>query len=394
MLNMSRSFILLAIVVFAGCTSSGSQQAPPPIELRGVWLTEDEVVTSREHVAATLQFLADHHFNAVFPIVWNGGKTLYPSTVMEQWFGMGSASRVNARDPLAELIEEARTRGIAVIPTFGSSLGSLPPTNERIVLMKPHWAARDRQGKMVVRDGVEWLNPVHPEVQELVFALLSEVVKTYDVAGVQGGDRLFAEPIEGGYDSITTALYRETHAGNDPPLDANEIHWKYWRAVRINSAAERLYWRVKAFKARTVMMWAPLIYRDALNTSLHDWRSWINENPYGEFYADFISPLVRLTDSNSYKRLLATQHRDSMKVRQKKRYLLPGIVLQQSTATVHEEQLVEAIRYNRASGYNGEIIFPFKMLKEDGGKLASALRRTYYSRAARVPFAVSDAGTP
>ncbi|MER3524493.1 MAG: hypothetical protein C4326_10615 [Ignavibacteria bacterium] len=393
MLRILRGFVLLAIVIFAGCSSSGSQQAPPPIELRGVWLTEEEFATNREQMAATLQFLADHHFNAVFPIVWNGGTTLYPSKVMEEWFGKASAWGVSERDPFAELIEEARKRGIAVIPTLGSSLGPLPPTDERIARMKPNWAARDRQGRMVVRDGVEWFNPIHPEVQEFVFALLSEVVKTYDVAGVQGGDRLFAEPIEGGYDSITTALYRETHAGNEPPLDANEIHWKYWRAVRINSAAERLYWRVKAFKARMVMMWAPLIYRDALNSYLHDWRSWVNENPYGEFYADFISPLVRLTDSNSYKLLLATQHRDSMKIRQKKRYLLPGIILQEGQSRAEEEQLLEAIRYNRASGYNGEIIFPFAMLKKNGGKLAAALRRTHYSRAAQLPFAVADAGT-
>ncbi len=382
--------VILLILLMSGCSASGTMPPPIPIELRGVWLTDDVLFASRETIAEATQFLADHNFNAVFPVVWNGGTTLYPSSVMEQWFGQPQ-DKPGRRDPLAELIEEARKRNLAVIPTFGLGLAPRPPENNLVLKKKPHWAARDRQGNAVTRNGIAWLNPLHPEVQEFVLALLSEVAKSYDVDGVQGGDLLLAEPIEAGYDSITTALFQETHAGNTPPQDVHDTHWKYWRAVRINSVVQKLYRRVKAFKARFVMMWAPLPYREALNGYLHDWRTWIHENPYGEFYADVISPQVHAGNMQIYRRTLDAQHRDSLKIKQKNRYQFPAVVLKEGSGAVTQEALIEAIRHNRVSGYNGEVIFSYELLRQDNGKLAGALKRTFYSRPARLPFARAEA---
>jgi len=388
MSRFRQNFLLLnvLIVLMVGCRAAETQQPAPPIELRGVWLTDTTVFSSREKIAEAMQFLAEHHFNAVFPVVWNGGKTLHPSKVMHEWFGMPHQPQ---RDPLAELIKEAHQRNIAVIPTFGLGLATTPAEDEWVVKKKPQWAARDRNGATVKKDGIEWLNPLHPEVQEFLLSLVSEVAKTYNVDGVQGGDRLLAEPIEAGYDSVTTALFQETHAGNKPPQDVHETHWKYWRAVRINAVVQKLYWRAKAFKARFVMMWAPLPYRTALNGYLHDWRTWIHENPYGEFYADAISPQIRVADLEMYKQTLDAQHKDTLKIKQKNRYQFPALVLKDGDRSIPEEALTEAIRYNRVKGYNGEVIFSYELLRQNNGALAAALKRTFYSRPARLPFSTA-----
>ena len=123
------------------------------------------------------------------------------------------------RDPLAEVIDEAHKHNIAVIPWFEFGFSSsYNDGGGHILRAKPHWAARDREGRLLKKNGFEWMNAFHPEVQEFMLALVTEVVKRYDVDGVQGDDRLPAQPIEGGYDSLTVALYKETHAGIGPPL--------------------------------------------------------------------------------------------------------------------------------------------------------------------------------
>ncbi|HXG00296.1 MAG TPA: family 10 glycosylhydrolase, partial [Bacteroidota bacterium] len=187
-------FFLLNV---AGCSATGTQQAPPPIELRGLWLADEHIFASRQKIADAMQFLADHNFNAVLPVVWNGARTLHPSKVMEQWFGVSAATA--HRDVLAELIEEAHKRGLAVIPTVTLSVAPNPSFSETLAKTKPQWLARDRAGNPVRKDDIEWLNPLHPEVQEFLLALVSEVAKSYDVDGILGGDRLLAEPIEAGY---------------------------------------------------------------------------------------------------------------------------------------------------------------------------------------------------
>lgn len=379
-----RSIAFLTFLVCSGGCSTTGMQAPPPVELRGVWLNEPGILDSRESIARTMQFLAEHNFNAVFPVAWNGGRTLYPSKVLQHWFGITTGE--GDRDVLAEVIAEAHMRGLAVIPAFTFGFAAPPPTSDALASTKPHWLARDRAGNAVLREGVVWLNPIHPEVQEFYLSLVAEVVKNYDVDGILGGDRLLAEPIEAGYDSVTVERFRETHAGNDPPPDIHDTHWKHWRAVQINTVAQKLYWRAKAYRAGVVMGWAPLPYRNALNAYLQDWRSWITENPYGEYYADFIVPLIAISEVEAYKRTLDAQHKDSLKIKQQRRYLFPGVLLTGGSRPVTEEELIEAVRYNRASGYNGEVFSSVEELRRANGKLAAALKHTYYSTPARLPF--------
>lgn len=386
-------FLTLACSIIVNGCSSHQQTVtpPPPIELRGVWLTnvDSRVLESRESIAEAMQFLADHHFNVVFPVVWNKGMTLYRSAVMKGMFGIeiDTLSAYAKRDPLAEVIQEAHKRNIAVIPWFEYGFAaSYQDSGGHILRAKPHWAARDRHGRLLTKNGFEWMNAFHPEVQEFMLSLITEVVRNYPVDGVQGDDRLPAQPIEGGYDSLTAALYAETHAGSQPPLDFRETHWKYWRAVRLNSFAEQVYRRVKAFKADVVVSWSPGVYPWSLDEYLQDWRSWFNPNVYGEVFGDLAHPQIYRYNIEQYKQTLDTQHRDSMRVHNRKRYIYPGVLLSVGDYLIPEEYLKEAVRYNRYCGYNGEVFFFYEGLRKNNGRLAKVLKEHFYTRPARLPF--------
>ncbi|HEY9875503.1 MAG TPA: family 10 glycosylhydrolase, partial [Candidatus Obscuribacterales bacterium] len=86
------------------------------MEVRGVWITTtgSQVLNSKQNIAEAMDLLAQTGFNVVFPVVWRNGVTHYPSQVMRETFGVEIEPKFQGRDPLAELIDEARRVGIAV----------------------------------------------------------------------------------------------------------------------------------------------------------------------------------------------------------------------------------------------------------------------------------------
>ena len=63
-------------------------------EIRGIWLTntDSQVLSSQSNIAQAMNFLADTGFNVVFPVVWNKAATLYPSKVIQGYFGFNFES--------------------------------------------------------------------------------------------------------------------------------------------------------------------------------------------------------------------------------------------------------------------------------------------------------------
>jgi hypothetical protein len=113
--------LLTGFILAAACLSCHPTQPDnKPSELRGIWLTnvDSHVLESRARIAGAMTFLHEHNFNAVFPVVWNKGVTLYPSPTMDRLFGIPIDTAYRGRDPLAEIVAQAHARGIAVIPWF------------------------------------------------------------------------------------------------------------------------------------------------------------------------------------------------------------------------------------------------------------------------------------
>ena len=109
-------FRSLAILLsfLCGCSSTETRQTPTQIELRGVMITsEDGVFSNSQQIADAMQFLAEHNFNVVYPVVWMNGRTLYPSKVLKSEFRIEPT--YGNRDPLAEVVEEAHKRDMKVI---------------------------------------------------------------------------------------------------------------------------------------------------------------------------------------------------------------------------------------------------------------------------------------
>jgi hypothetical protein len=57
----------------------------PPEEIRGVWLTNNDVdvLHDRTKLTAAMGKLAELKFNTIYPVIWNSGYVTYPSQVAQ-----------------------------------------------------------------------------------------------------------------------------------------------------------------------------------------------------------------------------------------------------------------------------------------------------------------------
>jgi uncharacterized lipoprotein YddW (UPF0748 family) len=353
----------------------------PIIETRGIWLTttDSKVLRSKQRIAEAMDLLAETGFNVVFPVVWNKAVTLYPSQIMQQTFGVEIDHLSVGRDPLEEVVVEARRVGLKVIPWFEYGFASSYNLNGGVLLQKkPEWTARDCNGNLLKKNGFEWLNALDSQVQEFFLNLVLEVVKNYDVDGVQGDDRFPALPCEGGYDVGTLTRYRQKFNCN-PPQNPKDRQWLQWRADILTEFLARLYREVKAVNPNLLVAIAPNIHDWAFQEYLQDSPAWLNRG-----IVDMIQPQIYRRDFRSYQaiadKLVNQQFTDATLPR-----LAPGILIKLGSYCISPKYLVQAIEYNRQLGIQGEVFFFYEGLRENNNTLAKVLQNGPYAKSASFP---------
>lgn len=249
-----------------------------PTELRGVWLTniDSDVLFSSRNLVVGLRRLAHMNFNTLYPTVWNGGYTLYPSPTARAAFGveLDPYPGLQGRDVLGETVAEGHRLGMAVIPWF--EFGLMAPAGSELATQHPDWLTQRRDGSQTWMQGSlprVWLNPFHPEVQQFMVQLLTEVVERYAIDGIQLDDH-FGMPLELGYDPVTVAQYRQQHQGKAPPDDEAEPEWVRWRANQVTRLFHQIVTTVRALKPTCLISLSPNPRQFAYEHYLQDWGTW------------------------------------------------------------------------------------------------------------------------
>ncbi|MBD2448863.1 WG repeat-containing protein [Nostoc sp. FACHB-152] len=346
------------------------------MEIRGIWITTtgSQVFDSKQNIVKAMNLLAETGFNVVFPVVWNNGLTTYLSRVMRENFGTEINPRFQGRDPLAELIIEAKRVNIAVIPWFEYGFASSYKKNGgSIIAKKPEWAARDSAGNLLIKNGFEWLNAFDNEVQNFLLSLFLEVVKNYEVAGIQGDDRFPAFPSEGGYDSKTVERYKQEF-NQLPPENVKEPKWLQWRADILTNFLTRVYREIINVNPDLIISLAPSAYPWSHENYLQDSKTWVEQG-----LVDLIHPQLYYREFELYKRdidrVVANQF-----TKEQLPQLIPGVLLKQNTYIITPQHLVQALKYNRSVGIKGEVLFFYEALIEDNNALAKVLQSEVYSQ--------------
>ncbi|WYL94094.1 MAG: glycoside hydrolase family 10 protein [Gloeotrichia echinulata IR180] len=287
--------LILCLMAFSLPSSSGYDQQssnPTTTEIRGVWLTNvaSGVLFVPWGINRALNQLSALNFNTVYPVVWNRGYTFYHSAVAQRVTGSDTQPLLKfmhgGQDVLAKLIELAKPKGLSVIPWF--EYGLMTPHNSELAKRYPQWLTNGQLGINSIKEippeeinnnfvnKLAWLNPLHPQVQELITALIVEVVSNYDVDGIQLDDH-FGMPVQFGYDPFTIQLYQEEHQGKSPPNDCFNSEWMSWRANKITDFMAEIYQAVKRIKPYAKISLSPNSQTFAYKYYLQNWEDWVKK---------------------------------------------------------------------------------------------------------------------
>jgi uncharacterized lipoprotein YddW (UPF0748 family) len=348
---------LIVLMILLATNDLNAKEMMNPI--RGVWLTNvaSQVLESRENIREAVARCHANGINTIFMVTWNKGYTLYPSQVTLQYFGESIYPKYKGRDPLQELIEEAGSFGIHVHAWFeyGFAASYHQEDGGKILQKFPHWAARDYEGNLLNKNGFQWMNAFHPEVQDFLIQLVMEVVSNYPVAGIQGDDRLPALPSTGGYDEYTVSMYQKEHKGKNPPSDHLDEAWLQWRADKLSAYWKKLYGKVKHLSARTLVSSSPSVYPWSMREYLQDWPSWVKEG-----YVDLVIPQVYRYEEGAY--VDAFLENLEWMPEEKRHIFFPGVLLKISTYLASRELLESKINLHRENGVLGEVFFFYEGL--------------------------------
>lgn len=361
--------LTIALVVhlpfIAAAQSTPATTAIDNSELRGVWLTniDSDVLFSKSKLEQGIQRLASLNFNTIYPTVWNDGYTLYPSAIMEKWTGVAvdPLPELQDRDMLAEAIEIGHENGLAVIPWY--EFGLMTAENSAITRLHPDWIMSRKDGTQVFVHGDQgqhrfvWMNPAHPDVQEMLAELMIEVITNYDVDGIQFDDH-FGTPVELGYDDYTVQLYQQDHNGRRPPDNPNDPEWMRWRATQVTNMMVKLFSTIKTRKPDCLISLSPNPKEFSYEHYLQDWYPWVRLGFLDELIiqvyrteiASFVTELER-------PELLAIQRRIPISI---------GILTGLRVLNVETRQIEEQVRTTRDRNFSGVSFFFYETLGNHG----------------------------
>lgn len=311
----------------------GGASPPENREIRGVWITnvDSDVLFTRDRLKTALKDLRDLNFNTIYPVVWNWGYTMYPSRIAEKHIGssfmpktsagilvgrkLGAKEGLEGRDVMRELVAQGRKQNLTVIPWFEFGFmapDTSDPAGSELAKRHPDWLTQKQDGKTIWKEGKDprvWLNPFKPEVKKFIIDLVVEVVKKYDVDGIQFDDH-FGLPSEFGYDKFTVALYQQEHQGKLPPTNPKDEEWVNWRADKITLLMGDLNRAIKAVKPNAIVSISPNPQGFAKSAFLQDWAKWerqglvdelliqVYRDKFETFVGELKKPEVQLASRN------------------------------------------------------------------------------------------------
>ncbi|MBE9126250.1 MULTISPECIES: glycoside hydrolase family 10 protein [unclassified Coleofasciculus] len=346
--------------------SLGSPQTLPALtEIRGVWLTNvaSGVLFSPWGINRALYQLSQLNFNTVYPVVWNRGHTFYPSAVAESVTTRKQDALLDMMrlggDVLAEIVEQGHRQGLRVIPWF--EYGFMAPPNSELVQRHPNWIGETpKLGKPaiasadILNERVQvWLNPLHPEVQQLIFDLIVEVVTQYDVDGIQLDDH-FGMPVELGYDPFTVELYQQEHGGKSPPSYPLDSEWMRWRANKISAFMQRIFEAVKSIKPNCLVSLSPNPESFAYKYYLQDWSTWVKRG--------WIDELVLQVYRNDLKSFQSELVQPGVQLARRQIPVSIGITTGTRLRPVAMKQIQEQVQAVRDRGFDGVSFFYWETL--------------------------------
>lgn len=263
-------------------------------EVRGTWLTTtaNEAISRPANTEQTMKKLRDIGLNTVYVEVWKNGYTEFPSEVSKRYSGIPlkvspSPSGSVQRDLLEETLIQAHRNQMIYIAWFEYGFMAAHKSTNNELRKRRDWLSLDANGGDVAKNGFVWMNPLHPDAQNLLLGIVKEAIQKYDLDGIQLDDRIVWPYIDMGYDEYTQNLYASEHNGQRPPKDPKDAEWVAWRKKKVEAFAKRFVREVREIAGPDfIISLSPGPHPWALENYLIDWPAWSKwtDNPTWDEY--------------------------------------------------------------------------------------------------------------
>lgn len=368
----------------------------PAREFRGAWIAtvgnKDwpsapglSVAQQKAELISLLDTAARLKLNAVVFQVRPDCDAMYASAI-EPWSeyltGVQGRAPQPYYDPLAFAIGQAHRRGLELHAWFNPfrARGSVlsPPAPNFIGRTHPAWVRK-------YGDGL-WLDPGDPAVRDYVIRVIMDVVRRYDVDGVQFDDYFYPYPVDSERgtqlpfpDEATWRVFGE-HSG---------LSRDNWRRQNINEFIESIYKNIKATKSWVKFGVSPFgIWQPGYPAQVRGF------NAYAELYADsrlwlangwvdYFSPQLYWpinAPAQGFQALLGWWEAQNVK----NRNLWPGMAAYVAGTKFPVTEIGRQIQATRAQrGASGEIFFEMRNFQQNPA--LAAMVTGEYAQPALVP---------
>ena len=366
----------------------------PKRELRAVWLTTinnldwpDTRATSAQSIEKQKKELTDildrlkaANFNAVVLQTRIRGTVIYPSAIepmdacITGSFLPPQSSMLNGYDPLAFAIEECHKRGMQL----HAWVVAIPGNKATQLKALGSYALSKRVPELIIKTSEgNMLDPGVPETADYLASICEEIVKGYDIDGLNFDYIRYPEKEIRFSDA---ASYRKYAQSGQSLAD--------WRRSNTNRIVQIIHDKVKALKPWVAISCSPVgKYADtqrysaggwnALNAVSQDAKLWIKEG-----WMDILMPMQYFRGNNYYPFALDWQE-DSYG-----RTIASGLGVYQIDRNQQNWPLAEMerqISWCRQHGLGGQVFFRSRFVTDNTKGIYDLLQRNLYRTPALPP---------
>ncbi len=340
----------------------------------------------QKEAIALLDFLQQHHFNAVIFQVRPQADALYKSE-LEPWsyYLTGTQGKVPEPfyDPLQFWIEAAHARGLELHvwlnPYRAHHVAGGPVTETSVVKTKPELVVH-------LKEGYWWFDPSLKATQDHGVKVVMDIVKRYAIDGVHFDDYFYPyasyNKNEDFPDSLSWNRYRQ---------EGGQLSRSDWRRQSVNTFIERLYGEIKKEKKQVKFGLSPFgIWRPGYPASIQgfdqyeelyaDAKRWLNKGWIDYFSPQLYWPINRY--AQSYPVLLGWWSGENTM----QRHLWPGISVGRDTSAANTTEVINQIMIARGMlpQSSGVVHWSISSVTKNP-RLAKALIEGPYKQPALVP---------
>ncbi|MBX9573246.1 MAG: family 10 glycosylhydrolase [Candidatus Obscuribacterales bacterium] len=335
------------------------------VEARSIWLDRGTIVSCQNAVGMSALFdkLKKAGINVVYFETNNAGFTMFPSKVSTQ------NPQTTNWNPLLSAIQEAHKRGMElhawfwtfnVGNTFHNPIITQEPDYPGPVLSTHDfaWGLASHTGAFVPPKQHEfWLDPSSPEARTFIKSLILEVVKNYDVDGIQLDYIRYPFNGKGGEMGFDFAgrlnFERETRLSLDRLDDRTRKAWIAWKSKQVSSLVQDVSSMVRAAKPNLRISAAVYAMpRDQrMNLIQQDWELWVANG-----WVDTLNPMTYVVKGGELQKMAGSVQKSS----DNKAMVLPGLFIKD----LDTAGFVEQLDISRALGSLGNTMFAAAQLDD------------------------------